>query len=67
MGACRCQEPATRVPRWPLSGEGGHQHKDLLGHTSLALVSSVYVHPLEESQRIAAAGLDKLLLGEDEG
>ena len=40
--------------------------KDLLGHTSLTLVSSVYVHPLEESQRIAAAGLDRLLLEEDE-
>lgn len=55
------------MPCWPLSGEGGHQHKHQLGQTSLALVNAVYVHPLEESQRIAAAGLDKLLQGEDEG
>ncbi len=49
------------------AGASAMDIKDLLGHTSLALVSSVYVHPMEESQRIAAAGLDKLLLGEDEG
>jgi len=46
---------------------GGDQHKHQLGHTSLALVNAIYAHPMEESLRIAAAGLDRLLLEDGEG
>ncbi len=49
-----------------LAGASAIDIKHQLGHTSLALVNAVYVHPLEESQRLASDRLAKLLLDEDE-
>lgn len=49
-----------------LAGASAIDIKHLLGHTSLALVSSTYVHPLEESQRLAASRLDEILLPKED-